>query len=103
MLSSVVAGPSGKPDALLSPPGGAIFGEYAVGGAPPGSEGARVSVMLPAILRMIGWRLTGKVWPHPFFERGTRSAIYPVTILSREQREALRPFCGPSPTSPPSS
>mgnify|MGYP002788199585 CR=1 FL=1 len=78
-------------------PVGAIFGESAVGGPPPGSKGVRFGFMLTAILRIVGWRLAGKVWPHPFFDRESKKALYPVTILTREQRDALRPKCGPTP------
>lgn len=92
-----------KPDDILQPPVGAIFGEYALGGLPPGSKGVRFGFMLTAILRIVGWRLAGRVWPHPFFDRESKRPLYPVTVLSREQREALRPFCGPVPTSRPSS
>ena len=44
-----------------------------------------------------GWRLRGKTWPHPFFKRETREPIYPLTVLSPGEREALRPLCGPRP------
>ena len=28
---------------------------------------------------VLGWRLRGRAWPHPFFRRDTRAPIYPVT------------------------
>jgi hypothetical protein len=45
-----------------------------------------------------GWRLTGKTWPHPFFDRATRAPIRTVTTLSQAERDALRPLCGPRPS-----
>ena len=55
-------------------------------------------MFLRAIGKVIGWRLGGKTWPHPFFARATRTPIYPLTVISQERREALRAFCGPHPT-----
>jgi hypothetical protein len=57
-----------------------------------------LSLLLRAIGKVLGWRLRGRVWPHPFFKHDTRQPIYPVTVLSAEQRQALRRFCGPHPT-----
>lgn len=85
-------------DALFGKPAGAIRGEFAVGGPPPGcSKGIGVAVMLRSIAKILGWRLTGRAWPHPFFDRATKKPIYPLSVLSREEREALRPLCGPRP------
>jgi hypothetical protein len=55
-------------------------------------------LMLRAIRMVLGWRLRGQAWPHPFVARDTRAPIYPVTVLSQAEREALRPLCGPHPT-----
>ena len=85
------------PDQRLGEPIGAILGQFAIGGPPPRSKGIRLSILLRSILKLIGWRLRGRDWPHPFFDRSSRRPIYPVTVLSAEQREALRPLCGPSP------
>ncbi|MEO8322313.1 MAG: hypothetical protein ABI561_28740 [Bradyrhizobium sp.] len=56
-----------------------------------------LSLLLRAIGKALGWRLRGKVWPHPFFEKARDEPVYPLTVLSREEREALRPLCGPHP------
>jgi hypothetical protein len=85
-------------DDIVGPPTGAIQGKYAVGEAPAGSTGFNPSLILGAIGRVLGWRLTGKTWPHPFFARDTRAPIYPITVISLERREALRVLCGPRPT-----
>ena len=78
-------------------PGGAILGKYAVGEPPAGSTGLNLSVILRAVGKVLGWRLRGKAWPHPFFGKGEGEPVYPFTVLSREEREALRPLCGPHP------
>jgi hypothetical protein len=85
-------------DEVVGPPTGAIQGKYAVGEAPAGSTGFNLSLILGAIGKVLGWRLGGKTWPHPFFARDTRAPIYPITVISLERRKALRALCGPRPT-----
>lgn len=79
---------------------GAILGKYAVGEAPKGSTGLNLALIARAIGKVLGWRLRGKAWPHPFFARETGDPIFPLTVLSQQQRDALRPLCGPHPTAP---
>ena len=86
------------PDDLFGKPIGAIMGKYAIGDARSDSRGIKLSLMVRAIRMVLGWRLRGQSWPNPFYERDTRAPIYPVGVLSRQQREALRRFCGPHPT-----
>jgi hypothetical protein len=57
-----------------------------------------LSLLLRAIGKVLGWRLRGRAWPHPFFKRDTSEPVYPLTVLSSEQRNRLRQFCGPHPT-----
>jgi hypothetical protein len=85
------------PDGLFGKPIGAIMGKYAIGDAPSGSAGIKLSLLVRAVRMVLGWRLRGQTWPHPFFERDTREPIYPLSVVSREEREALRRFCGPHP------
>jgi hypothetical protein len=87
-----------RADDVFGPPTGAIQGKHAVGGAPPGSTGINLSLLLRAIAKILVWRVSGKAWPHPFFTRGSEAPLYPVNVLSREDREALRAYCGPHPT-----
>jgi hypothetical protein len=82
----------------FGPPTGAILGKYAVGDPPAGSTGLNLSLLVRAIGKVLGWRLGGKTWPHPFFARDTRAPVYPVTVVSQERRDALRALCGPRPT-----
>jgi len=74
-----------------------IHGKSAIGTPPPGSE--KISLrMLGRVVRLIlGWRLRGKAWPHPFFDRGAKTPNRPMTTLSTSEREALRSLCGPKP------
>ena len=86
-----------RADEAFGAPVGAIFGKYAVGQAPKGSTGFNLSLLLRAIAKVLGWRLGGKVWPHPFFKRADGAPVFPFDVLSREERDALRPLCGPHP------
>jgi hypothetical protein len=85
-------------DDVFGRPIGAIMGKYAVGDAPPGSTGIDLRLLIRAFLMVLGWRLRGRTWPHPYFERSTRAPVYPLTVLSVAQRDALRPLCGPCPS-----
>jgi hypothetical protein len=83
---------------VFGQPIGAILAQYAIGDVPGAARRMSLSLMLRAIRMVLGWRLRGRAWPHPFFARETRAPIYPVTVLSPSEREALRRFCGPHPT-----
>jgi hypothetical protein len=85
------------PDATFGAPMAGIFAKCAIGEPPGAAKSVAFLPMLRAIARVLGWRLRGETWPHPFFARGTGAPIYPLTILSRDQREALRALCGPRP------
>lgn len=82
---------------VFGPPTGAILGKYAIGTPPAGSTGLNLPLLLRVIGKVLGWRLRGKTWPHPFFHQDKGEPVYPLTVLSREEREALRPLCGPNP------
>jgi uncharacterized protein DUF6151 len=101
IVAQAFAGPGQSPDAVFGRPTGAILGKYAVGGPPPGSTGMNLRLFARALSKVVGWRLQGRAWPHPFFDRATRVPSRPVTTLSPAEREALRPLCGPGSTSAP--
>jgi hypothetical protein len=84
-----------RADDAFGPPLGGVQGKFAVGGAPDGSTGLNVRLIARALRRILGWRLGGKAWPHPFFDRASRAPSHPVTVLAPAEREALRPLCGP--------
>ena len=86
-----------RADQVFGTPVGAIFGKCAIGEPPAGSTGLNLPLMLRAIAKLLGWRLGGRSWPHPFFRPNTREPIFPLTVLSPERHEALRQKCGPHP------
>jgi hypothetical protein len=77
---------------------GEMFGQFAIGGAPPGSTRPSLRLMAHSLRLLLGWKLRGKAWPHPFFDRQSGAPSRPVTVLSLEERAALRAKCGPKPT-----
>ena len=97
IVAQAFKGDNQTPDELFGRPIGAIFGKHAVGGAPPGSTGFNLRLYARAIRKVLGWRLRGQAWPHPFFERTTRAPRFPLATLTHREREALRPLCGPNP------
>jgi hypothetical protein len=80
---------------------GAVNGEHAIGGPPPGSKGIPFRLILPAVFRVARWWLKGKARPNPFFDPASGKPRYPVAVLPRVDRDALRPLCGPHPSRPP--
>jgi hypothetical protein len=54
-----------------------------------------VRLIARALRLMVGWKLRGRTWPHPYFDRETRQPNRPVSVLPRAEREALRRLCGP--------
>ncbi len=95
----------GAPDArrrdeIFGPPRGSIMGQYAIGGPPEGSTKPNLRMLAHIARRILSWKLRGKTWPHPFFDRATGEPSRPVKVVSREERAALRPLCGPNPSSP---
>jgi hypothetical protein len=85
-------------EAVLGPVQGTVFAKFAIGGVPPGARVFDFGLMLRASRRILGWKLRGRAWPHPFFDRGVAEPRYAVKTLTREQRDALRAKCGPSPS-----
>jgi hypothetical protein len=84
-----------RADDVFGKPVAAAWGKHAVGGLPEGSSRPTLRFVARALGLMLGWRLHGQTWPHPYFDRGTRKPSRSLSILSRAEREALRPLCGP--------
>ena len=93
----IVAQAIPEADAVVGKPIGAILGKFAIGTPPPGSTQHNPRLLLRAVRMVLGWRLGGKTWPHPFFDRASRGARWPITTLSPAERDALRAVCGPRP------
>ncbi|MGH7436008.1 MAG: DUF6151 family protein, partial [Polyangiaceae bacterium] len=72
--------------------------KYAIGGLPPGMGRVTVRLLARAVRLVLGWKLRGQGWPHPYFDRATRKPTRPISVLSPDQRDALRPLCGPDPS-----
>jgi hypothetical protein len=90
--------PGARPcDEVFGAPRGRIFGKFAVGEPPPGSLDPNIRLLARSLGKLLGWKLRGKTWPHPFFERASGEPRYPITVLSAGERDALRPLCGPRP------
>jgi hypothetical protein len=97
IVAQAFDGGAATADAAFGAPVAKIMGQSAIGTPPPGSTGVNVRMLVSAIAKILGWKLRGKSWPHPFFDRSTRAPAYPVTVISREERDALRRLCGPRP------
>jgi hypothetical protein len=87
-----------RPDDVFGKPMGAIQGKYAIGTPPEGTNKLNLRLIVHAMRLILGWRFGGKTWPHPFLDRATGSPSRPITTLTRAERDALRPLCGPNPT-----
>jgi len=85
-------------DEVVGKPMGGILGKFAIGTAPEGSTKLNPRLLARVLRSLVGRRLRGQAWPHPFFDRATGEPTWPVTTLSHAEREALRPRCGPHPT-----
>jgi hypothetical protein len=83
------------PDDVLGKQRGAVRGRFAIGTPPPDTDKGNLRLLLHAMRMVFGWKMRGQTWPHPFFDRATRAPVYPVTVLSTAERDALRPLCGP--------
>ena len=84
---------------VFGKPVGAAWEKFAIGGLPQGSTRVGVLLIARAFRLMLGWRLRGQAWPHPYFDRDTRKASHELSVLAKTEREALRPLCGPHPAS----
>jgi hypothetical protein len=95
IVAQAFDGGAQRPDDVFGKPIGAVQGKYAVGDAPENSTRFPLRLVLRAVGLVLGWRLRGQNWPHPYFDRATRAPSHPLKTLSRTERDALRPLCGP--------
>ena len=75
-----------------------ISAAYAIGEPPPGSVDTNVGFLLRTVALILGWKIRGQAWPHPYFDRATGEPRFPVTVLSREERDAASKSCVPRPS-----
>ncbi len=94
LVAQLFVSDEGGADELCGKPVGAIYGKYAVGTPPAGSTKFNPLLLVRSLKLVLAWSLRKKGWPHPFFERQTGAPLYPIKVLSRAQRDALRPLCG---------
>jgi hypothetical protein len=81
-------------DEVFGPPRARLEPKYAIGQLPSGGSSTNLPFMARTLRLVLGWKLRGQAWPHPFFDR-TGAPIHPVRKLSPTERDALRPLCGP--------
>ena len=84
------------PDRSLGPSLGGIMARFAIGRPANATDGFGLMLVLRAMARVLWWRLSGQARPHPLLEDNGDSR-YPVRVLTKEERDALRPLCGPRP------
>ena len=77
-------------DELLGPPRASIWGQSAIGEPPAGSTKMNVPFLARTIRMILGWKLRGRAWPHPYFDRSQPEPKFPVRVLSRDERETAR-------------
>ena len=84
-------------DALFGRSVPGVHGKYAIGHVRECASGLSLRFAARIAVLLLSWRLRGLGWPNPFFEREDGNPRYRIKTLSYEEREALRPLCGPNP------
>jgi hypothetical protein len=74
-------------DAFFGPPRGVNGTKFAVGGAPASSNWGNLRMAAHLLRLVLGWRLGGRAWPNPFFDRATQRPSRPITVLAPAERE----------------
>lgn len=93
VVHSFIAEPE-KLDAVFGKAVG-VQGKFAQGGAPDGvAATVPMGMMLKLILMLAGWKIAGKTQPTPFFDPDTREPTVAPTILTLDERNALRKAIG---------
>ncbi|WP_141731130.1 DUF6151 family protein [Oligoflexus tunisiensis] len=84
-------------EAALGPVHSRVQGKFGIGPLPPGTyEKAPLSLILITIRFLtIGW-IKGRHQPSPFFDEKTGRPRVEPYILTPDERENLRKFCGPA-------
>ncbi len=98
LVSQTFEGGKERADAVFGPTAAAARTNNAVNGLPAGTVKVGLRSLFHPIGLVLGWKLRGQGWPHPYFDQATGKPTRPIVVLSREERDALRPLCGPRPT-----
>jgi hypothetical protein len=85
-------------DGVFGPTQGAVWHQFAIGGIPKGMAKAGLRTIAKITGLILGWRISGRTWPHPYFDRATRQPKWPVRVLTPDERQGLEELCGPHPT-----
>ncbi len=85
-------------DAVFGALRGALRRKWAIGTPAPMSPLKNASMTLHLMRLMASWKI-GHGAPNPFFAESPERPRYPIKVLERAERDALRPLCGPNPTS----
>ena len=85
------------PDQTFGPVRAWLQAKYAVGTPPNAVKTVSLPFLGRTLRLLVSWKLRGKSWPHPFFDRASKAPVRPVPVLSKAERDALRPLCGPRP------
>ena len=68
----------------------ASFSKSAQGQIQEGVPKAGLKHLLHMMRLMLEWKIRGKAWPHPFFDRNSNAPKYPIAILSSDERKSLQ-------------
>jgi hypothetical protein len=95
-IDAAIVATGREPEELFGPRE-RIWGREALGGTPPGApEKAPFAIIALALRLVVGWTLTGKRRPSPFFDPKTGQPIREPTVLSLDERKRLRDLDHPA-------
>lgn len=81
-------------DEVFGPPRASMHGRSAIGEPPPGSTRMNYRFLARTAGMILGWKVRGRAWPHPYFDRSSGEPRFQVRVLSREERAAARKAAG---------
>jgi hypothetical protein len=81
-------------DAVFGPVRASMYEHHAIGG---GTKRTNAPFLLRTARLILGWKLRGRAWPHPYFDRSTGDPRFQVRVLSRDERASARKAAGRAP------
>jgi hypothetical protein len=91
LIASFIEGDARSVDDALGKPLGLLYERCAIGEVPPQAiRTAQSRVIARCVRMMVGWWVTGKGSPSPFFDPRTRAPVVAPRTLGASDREALR-------------